>query len=469
MKNLYYIILVALFFIVINCKIENKIDDEWKAVEEIEKQISEPEFPDTVFVISNYGAIGDGKTINTKAINNTIAICHKAGGGIVKIPEGIFLTGAIHLLSNVNLYLSEKSTLKFSTNVNDYLPVVLTRWEGVDCYNFSPLIYAYQQENIAISGKGILDGQADETNWWTWKGRRQFGWNDTMPSQLIQDGRPLLMEYEKNDTPVEERIFGKENYLRPPFIQIYQCKNILISGVTIKNSPFWIIHPLLSENLIVREIKADSQGPNNDGCDPESCKNVLIENCFFNTGDDCIAIKSGRNNDGRRWNTPSENIIIRNCKMQDGHGGVVIGSEISGGCKNVFVENCVMDSPQLDRAIRIKSNNNRGGLIENIFVRNIKVGEVDEAVIKINCLYAPFEGEGNYPPVIRNIFISDIKSLKSKYALYLDGIDGKDCVYDINIADCDFDGVENKCHLKNVRNIKLEGVKLNKILVQTSD
>ena len=200
--------------------------------------------------------------------------------------------------------------------------------------NYSPLIYAYEEENIAVTGKGILDGQGSNENWWNWKGNKNSGWTEGTPNQ--KDDRDKLFKLAENNVPPEERVFGDGHYLRPNFVQPYKCKNVLIEGVTFKNSPMWFIHPVLCENVSIKDVTVEGLGPNNDGCDPESSKNVLIKNCYFNTGDDCIAIKSGRNNDGRRINVPSENIIIQNCHMKEGHGGVVIGSEISGGVKNVF-------------------------------------------------------------------------------------------------------------------------------------
>src|ERR1043165_6238828 len=187
--------------------------------------------------------------------------------------------------------------------------------------------------------------------------------------------------------PVAKRVFGEGDFLRPNFIQPYRCRNVLIEDVSIVRSPMWEIHPALCTNVTVRGVKISSHGPNNDGCDPESCRDVLIENCVFDTGDDCIAIKSGRNNDGRRVAVASENLIVRNCTMKDGHGGVVIGSEISGDCRNVFVENCKMDSPNLERALRFKSNAQRGGVLENIFMRNVEIGRVAEAVLTIDLIY----------------------------------------------------------------------------------
>jgi unsaturated rhamnogalacturonyl hydrolase len=235
--------------------------------------------------------------------------------------------------------------------------------------------------------------------------------------------------------PVAERVFGAGHYLRPNFVEPYRCRNVLIEGVTFTNSPMWVLHPVLCENVTIRGVTVDSHGPNSDGCDPESCRDVLIENCTFDTGDDCIAIKSGRNADGRRLAAPSENIIIRGCSMKDGHGGVVLGSEMSGGIRNVFVEDCRMDSPNLDRAIRLKSNSLRGGFLENLFVRNVDVGQVKEAVVRINLRYE--DGVGEHYPIVRNIHIENLTSNKSGRPFYLVGLD-KAKIENVVIENCTF-------------------------------
>ena len=259
--------------------------------------------------------------------------------------------------------------------------------------------------------------------------------------------------------PPEKRIFGDGHFLRPNFFQPYKCKNVLIEGVTFKDSPMWFINPVLCENITVKNVTVEGLGPNNDGCNPESSKNVLIKNCYFNTGDDCIAIKSGRNNDGRRINIPSENIVIQNCTMKEGHGGVVIGSEISGGVNNVFAENCSMSSPNLDRAIRIKTNAVRGGVIENLFVRNITVGQVKEAVIKIDFYYE--EGEnGKFLPVVKNLDFSNITSEKSEFAIWIKAFENSP-VENIRLDNCIFKNVEKDNLIENVKLIEMKSVVIN--------
>lgn len=461
MKLLGYVLGVLLFQA---CGAGTGTDAYWQQAQRVVDSIVVPAFADQKYDIRDFGA--QENRMATEAINQAIEACHASGGGMVVVPAGEYLTGPIVLLSNVNLHVAEGATLKFSTNHKDYTPFVLTRWEGLDCYNFKPLIYAYGQENIAVTGKGVLDGQASEENWWPWKGREEYGWKEGMLSQVHRfdtvPGRTKLEWMEKNQVPVEQRMMEEEDCLRPPFIQPYKCKNVLIEGIKIVRAPFWLLHPLLCENVTVRNVNLDSHGPNNDGCDPESCKNVLIENCYFNTGDDCIAIKSGRDNDGRAWNIPSENIVIRNNVMKDGHGGVVIGSEISGNCRNVWAENCEMDSPNLDRVIRIKSNAVRGGIVENLYVRNIKVGECAEAVFRVEMKYEKVLDGPNFP-VLKNIHLENIECKKSQYGIFIDGFKDRNQVSDIYIKNCIFDGVQKKGLNKIVgaENVVFENVKIN--------
>jgi len=220
-----------------------------------------------------------------------------------------------------------------------------------------------------------------------------------------------------------------------------------------------VINPVLCENVSVIGVSVEGLGPNNDGCNTESSKYVLIKDSFFNTGDDCIAIKSGRNNDGRRINIPSENIVIQNCKMKEGHGGVVIGSEISGGVKNVFAENCLMNSPNLDRAIRIKTNSVRGGTIENLFVRNIEVGEVKEAVLTINFFYEEGDG-GEFTPSVKNVVLENVTSNKSSYALLIRAYD-RSPVTGLKILNCKFRNVKDGNIIENVKSPIIEAVQIN--------
>ena len=446
---------------------------------EIEQSIRVPQFAAQDFPITKYGAkSGNTAKKNQKAIQKAIDTCSKKGGGRVIVPAGQkFLTGAITLKSGVNLVVEDGAVLEFAFEPDLY-PIVPTRWEGLDCWNLSPLIYAYQQKDIAITGKGTIDGGGSRETWWPWVSSPKFGFKEGMPvHQWKETSRPRLLKSAEDGIPLDERRFTKEDGLRPQLINFNQCERILIEDVTLLRSPFWVIHPLLSTDITVRGVHINNDGPNGDGCDPESCDRVLIENCYFNTGDDCIAIKSGRNNDGREGGQgafagrPSKNIIIRNCKMNNGHGGVVIGSEISGGCQNVYAHDCEMDSPNLDRVLRIKTNSCRGGIIENINMRNVTVGQCGEAVLKINTDYEPKEVccRGFYPTV-RNVTMENVTCKKSKYGVMIVGYDDPQLAYTVNnitVRNCQFDGVTSKPvhQIGLAENVKYENLIINGALV----
>ena len=451
--------LIALCLMVTGAIFADIWETDYKSVE---AAITEPTFADKEYVITKYGASTDATAAkNQKAINKAIEKCSKGGGGRVVVPEGTFLTGAITLLSNVNLVVSEGATLLFAFEPELY-PIVRTRWEGLDCWNLQPCIYAYEQENIAITGKGTIDGGGNKETWWPWCGSASYGWQQGMISQS-NGARASLLKYAEDGVPMDERRYGPEDGLRPQLINPYKCNNVLIEDVTLLDSPFWVIHPLMCKSVTVRGVHINNDGPNGDGCDPESCDGVLIENCYFNTGDDCIAIKSGRNNDGRLWDMPSQNIIIRNCEMKNGHGGVVIGSEISGGCRNVFAENNIMDSPSLERVVRIKTNTCRGGVIENIYARNITVGQCAESILKINLDYEHNEiCCRGFLPTVRNVRIENITCEKSKYGVQIIALDTCTNVYDIYVKDCKFNGVTEGNTIKGMtRNIVFDSLFVN--------
>jgi polygalacturonase len=432
-------------------------EDPWDAAEALRRRIVPPRFPDRHFDITTFGAVGDGEADCSSALRQAIAACREAGGGQVIVPRGRFLTGAVRLESGVDLHLSSGATLAFSHDARKYLPVVMTRWEGTELMNYSPFIYALDAENIAITGSGTLDGQADAGHWWDWRGDGPAARARQTPA------RDRLVAMNARGVPVRDRVFGEGSWLRPNFIQPYRCRNVMVEGVTIVNSPMWEIHPVLSRNVIVRNVSIRSHGPNNDGCDPESCRDVLIEGCTFDTGDDCIALKSGRNDDGRRLHTPVENVLIRDCTMKDGHGGVVIGSEISGGARNIFAEGCRMDSPRLDRVLRIKTNSVRGGTVERVFMRDIAVGQVADAVVTIDFFYE--EGDaGKFPPVVRDVEVRNVTSRKSRYGVVLRGYP-TDPIQDVRMADCRFDGVAEGDVFEAVRNLTFSNVRVNGRLV----
>ncbi len=441
-------------------------DNEYKR---IEQSIQLPKIAERQFLITSFGAKTTATAAqNQKAINRVISLVSKKGGGKVIIPKGTWNTGAIELKSHVNLVLEEGATLHFAFEPKLY-PLVRTSWEGLACWNYSPCIYAYKATDIAITGKGTIDGGGNNDTFWQWNGNPRFGYKEGVTKESQKLGsRSKLLKMAEDGVPFDERKFGMGYGLRPQLVNMVHCERILIKDVKMINSPFWVIHPLLSKNITVDGVYVWNEGPNGDGCDPEACENVLIQNCVFHTGDDCIAIKSGRNNDGRLWNQPSKNIIIRNCKMEDGHGGVVIGSEISGGCENVYAENCVMDSPHLERILRIKTNNCRGGQVQNINMRNVVVGQCKEAVVKINLDYERKEiCYRGFEPIVNNVNVENVICQKSDYGVLIIGRDSLENVYDINIKNCKFDGVvkEPVKITGKTRNVKFDNLVINGSLV----
>jgi polygalacturonase len=388
-------------------------DDPWAMAATIRSRIRPPSFPPSNrFTPRQFGGVADGQTLATVPIARAVRAASRApGGGTVVLDGGVWLTGPIHLHSNVELHVAGDTIVRFATDPAMYFPPVLTRMEGNEVMGISPFIYAYGAENIAITGSGVLDGQAGPDHWWPWARRR--------PGDGESSGARLRRLAEEG-VPLAQRVFGPDATIRPQFIQPYRCRNVLIEGITILRSPMWEIHPVECSNVTIRRVTISSHGPNNDGCDPESCRDVLIENCLFDTGDDCIAIKSGRNADGRRLQVPSENIIVADCTMADGHGGVTLGSEITGGVRNVFVERCRMDSPHLNTALRFKNNAARGGRLENIHVRDVTVGQVARAAITIDYNYG--EGmRGDFVPVFDTLTVERLLVGRCQRVLDLQG------------------------------------------------
>ncbi|HEY4788889.1 MAG TPA: glycoside hydrolase family 28 protein [Bacteroidales bacterium] len=371
----------------------NNVSQGWDNADKIVKSIVIPVFRDKDYKVTDFGAKADGKTDAKPAFTKAIDACNFDGGGRVVVPSGTyFLNGPLHLKSDVNLYLSEGARLEFSTDTNAYLPMVLTKWEGTELFNYSPFIYAYQCNNIAITGKGVIDGNGSVT---------------FAPWRLKQDADQQLIRKMGNDSvPVYKRVFGPGHYLRPCMIQPFGCKNVLIEGITIYDSPFWIIHPVFCTNVTVRNVAIYSENTNNDGFDPESTTNALLENCNFRTGDDGIAIKSGRDADGWRVGQPTENIVVRNCTFRSSlANGLCIGSEMSGGVRNVYIENCKIRNAVV--GIIFKSNLDRGGYIEDIKIRNIVVDSSKNAFLYFRTNYHGYRG-GNFPPRIQDISLENI-------------------------------------------------------------
>lgn len=459
---------ISMLFLINSCAIRKETawknsSEPWAEMEKLRKRITPPKFANRDFLITSYGAVGDGKTKNTAAFKQAIEACSSAGGGRVVVPPGTFLTGAIYLESNVNLHMVDSAKILFSRDPKDY-PIVFTRWEGMELMNYSSFIYAYGEENIAITGNGILDGNANNENWWNWNGAPRYGWKEGMGNQRA--ARATLHTLMHEETDPKTRVFGDGHYLRPNFIQQYKCKNVLMSDFKLINSPMWCMNPVLCENVIVERVKVISHGPNNDGCDPEACKNVLIKDCYFDTGDDCIAIKSGRDEDGRRIGRPAENHIIEGCEMKDGHGGVVIGSEIAGGARNIYAVNNTMDSPELDRVLRIKTSSSRGGVIENVFMKDTKVGTYKEAAVKFNMFY---EKPGNFIPTIRNIWVENMDVEKGGQYGLLSAAYKSSPVKNVKMINVNIKGVKVPMKVDYIEGLDFQNVRINGEIITVPD
>lgn len=410
-------------------------------IDSIIKRIQVPVIPTYQINILKLGAKGDSIADNKKAFDKAMALCKKNNGGTIIVSKGIYkINGPIHFVSNVNLKIEKGAKIKFSDNPKDYLPMVLTSWEGTMLYNYSPLIYANNCSNIVISGEGTIDGEGGKI-WKTFKAKENAG-------------KERSREMNHNNTPIVERKFGEGYFLRPQMIQFLNCKNILVENIRIENSPFWCLHLLKSESITIRGISYKSLNHNNDGIDPEYAKDVLIENVNFNNGDDNVAIKAGRDHEGRsNTATPSENIIVRNSNFKGLHG-VVIGSEMSAGVQNVFVENC-KTSGYLKRGIYLKTNADRGGYIKNIFVRNLKLDEVED------CLYitANYHGEGKgYQSDISNVHFSDISCNKaSESGIVIQGFPDKK-IRNISLKNIEIKSAKNALSNENAENVLMTDV-----------
>ncbi|MDO1513324.1 glycoside hydrolase family 28 protein [Maribacter confluentis] len=401
------------------------------------------------FIITDFGAITDDKEKNSIAIEKAIHEANKIGGGTVIIPEGEWVTKKIHFKSNVNLHLKKGAILLFSENPEDYLPAVHTTWEGMECYNYSPLIYAYKCKNIAITGEGKLKAKMEI--WKKWFAR---------PKPHMESLKRLytMASYNK---PVEERQMVNDSaHFRPQFIQFNRSEHILLEGVSIENSPFWTIHPYLSKDVVIRNVNVFAKGHNNDGVDPEMSQNILIENCVFDQGDDAIAVKSGRNQDAWKLNTPSKNIVMRNCTMINGHQLLAIGSELSGGIENVWVENCTVEAnAKMFHLVFIKTNERRGGYVKNIYVENITSKTIEKGVLGIetDVLY---QWRDLVPTIerkltpIENIYLTKITTSKARYLSKIIG-QTELPIKNVNLDNVVVDSILEQKHIhENVLNFK---------------
>ncbi|MCU4158026.1 glycoside hydrolase family 28 protein [Carboxylicivirga sp. A043] len=368
--------------------------------------------------IVNLGADNTGKNQCDAIINSAIDSLHAIGGGEVYFPAGQYLSGPIEMKSNITLNLEAGAVLKFTDDFDDYLPMIDSRWEGIRVKTFKSPIYAHNAKNITIKGRGLIDGNGEKwwDFWWPLK-RGEASTNSKWEQEFYNNNKELI---EKN-----AYLQKMGNFLRPPLFMPYECENVRIEGVSFQNPPFWTIMPAFSENITIDGITIinPEDSPNTDGIDPSSCKNVRISNCHISVGDDCIVIKSGRDEDGREANVATENITITNCTMMDGHGGVVIGSEMSGSVRRVTISNCVFKGT--DRGIRFKTMRGRGGYIEDVCISNIVMYDILKQGIMMNMRYheTPVEQVSERTPTIRNISIDNIRINKAKQAIAFLGLE----------------------------------------------
>ena len=371
------------------------------------------EKPPAPYNVLDFGAVADGRAKDTEAIGQAINECARHGGGTVYFPAGTYLTGTIHLQSHITLYLEAGATVLFSRDFHDYPPAP-TRWEGVECYGFSPLIYGKDLECVTLKGRGTLNGQGDA--WWNELARRRQEGRLMPQTEMELELARLNPGYETAGSGGGGR---EMQFLRPPLVQFMNCKNICLGGLTFKNSPFWNTHLVYCDDVVIQNVRFENppDAPNTDGLDVDSCRNVRISNCTFDVGDDCLCLKSGIDKDGRRVGKATENVTITNCTMLHGHGGVVVGSEIAGCIRNVTISNCIFLGT--DRGIRLKSRRGRGGIVEDIRVNNIMMKDVLCPIV-MNLFYRcgakpmdPAFSPEQQPvteetPTFRNIFLSNL-------------------------------------------------------------
>ncbi|MCI8804523.1 MAG: glycoside hydrolase family 28 protein [Clostridiales bacterium] len=397
-------------------------------------------FKNKEFVITDFGAVGDGKFVNTDVINSAISKCNEDGGGKVIVPRGIWLSGPIILKSNVELHLEDGAVILFSSNYDDY-KLIYTSWEGFFTYRCISPIYAKECKNIAITGKGIIDG-----NGGAWRPVKRFKMTEKAWKSIVESGGVVVEGEEEIWWPTEaameankaiipnpsilkdEKLCEKyRDYLRPVLVNFTKCENVLIDGPTFQNSPAWAIHPWLCENMIIQNINVRNPwfSQNGDGIDVDSCKYVIVKNSTFDVGDDALCVKSGKNEDGRKLAVPCEFVRFENCTVYHGHGGFVIGSEMSGGVKEIYVKDCTFIGT--DTGLRFKSCIGRGGVVEDVFIDGINMTEISKEAIVFTMGYDMDTKEGQSVkteeiPEFKNIEIKNILCGKAETAISIMGL-----------------------------------------------
>lgn len=422
---------------------------ELSPINQILNNIKAPKFKALRYDITAFGAVPDGKTDIKPVLDKLIAQCSTGGGGQVVIPKGTFyIAGPVVLKSHVNLHFDDGAELIFSSDEKDYLPAVLTFWEGTELFNYSPLFYAYQCSDIAITGHGTINGSASK-NFAKWRPQRSAEQNTLR--QMGSDG-----------TPVYKRVFGDGFHLPPDMIQFFGCKNVLIDGISILDAPYWVIHPVLCNNVTVQNVTINSLNLNNDGCDPEASTNVLIQHCNFTVGDDGIAIKAGRDQDGWRIGQPTENVIVRNCTFHSKTNGLCIGSEMSAGVRNVYMYNVKIT--KCLSAIYFKSNLDRGGFIENIHVSDVQCDSARSAFIRFENNYHGSRG-GHYPTLFNDFYIQNASCTNSgEVAIYAVGVTGNP-LQNISLKNVTVLHTPKDQIIDNIKDVRYENVVINGVIV----
>ena len=427
---------------------------------EILRRVQPPRTPDRRADITEYGAAAGSARPQTAAIQRAIDEMSAAGGGCVVVPSGSFETGALCLKSGVELRLAAPdSVLRFTAEINEQnYPVVFSHWEGTPCYNYSALLYACDAQDIAVTGSGTLDGQAGPQVWWNWHHQEEAAWSSE-GENLQEAARVRLRAMNAGGVPVRERRFGGGHYLRPNFVQLIRCERVLIQGVTFRDSPMWNLNPVRCQSVTVRGATFCAHGPNSDGCDPESCDGVLIENCRFDTGDDCISLKSGRDRDGRKTLIPCQNVVIRGNRFADGHGGIALGSEMSGGIRRVAARGNEFDSPNLTYAFRMKTNALRGGTVENILFADSVVRSVNGAAVHGTMLYEDGRS-GDSLPVFRNITIENLTAYGGDYGIFLEAFPEVP-ITGLTLRNIHIEGAKKELYARNWSDPVLQDVVIN--------
>lgn len=413
--------------------------EDWARADEIVQAIQLPNIPERTYVITEFGAQKGFTNDSRPAIQAAIRQAASDGGGRVVVPAGDwFSRGPIQLESRIDLHLAEGATLLFSPEARQYLPVVLTRWEGTEVRTYSPLIRAFEVEDVAITGKGTIYGNA-ESEFIAW-------WEVAEPDVLA------LRRMGSDGTPVEERVFGEGTHLRPPLIQFFRAQRVLLEDYTSKHSPFWVNHLVYSDHVTVRRLRVDSHHFNNDGIDVDSSRQVLIEDCWFRTGDDSVVVKSGRDRDGREVGRPSENVVVRRNDM-GGEDGIALGSEMSGGIRQVYFTDNILRRGS--SAIRFKANLDRGGVVEQIRVRNFTV----ESFTNLFWFQLDYPGllGGGHPATYRDIVFENFTVEKAGTVFEVHA-PAEAPLRDVTLRNIIVREADRRFELENVSGLKLENV-----------